>query len=30
MNLAAISINNKTVTWFAVIIILIGGIGNWK
>ena len=29
MNLAAIAINNKTVTWFAVIIILIGGVGSY-
>ncbi len=29
MNPAAIAINNKTVTWFAVIIILLGGIGSY-
>ncbi len=29
MNLAAIAIENKTVTWFAVLIILIGGIGSY-
>ncbi len=29
MNLAAIAINNKTVTWFAVAVILIGGIGSY-
>ena len=29
MNLAAIAIKNKTVTWFAVVVILIGGIGSY-
>jgi multidrug efflux pump subunit AcrB len=29
MNLAAIAIENKTVTWFAVVVILIGGLGSY-
>ena len=29
MNLAEIAIKNKTVTWFAVFIILVGGIGSY-